>query len=124
MSPWTPQQLDAIGTASEIRISTVRRDGTERRPVPIWVVRAGQDLYVRSYNGPNGSWYQQALRHPFARIAAPDTSVSVRLVPVPGAAPEVDEAYARKYGRGGYGGAMIRAEAAATTLRLEPGTAD
>jgi Uncharacterized protein conserved in bacteria (DUF2255) len=30
----------------------VRRDGTLRTPRPIWVVRAGDELYVRAAYGP------------------------------------------------------------------------
>jgi hypothetical protein len=48
MSAWTEQELRAVGTATELRISTRRSDGTLRLPVPIWVARAGDDLYVRS----------------------------------------------------------------------------
>jgi hypothetical protein len=48
MSAWTPDELARIQAAQELEIAPVRRDGTLRRPVPIWVVRAGDDLYVRA----------------------------------------------------------------------------
>jgi hypothetical protein len=40
-----------IGRAEELEIASARRDGTLRQPVTIWVVRHGDDLYVRSVNG-------------------------------------------------------------------------
>ena len=51
MTTWTSDELDAIGDAEELTLASVRRDGTMRRPVTMWVVRAGDDVYVRSVNG-------------------------------------------------------------------------
>ena len=57
MSRWTSSELDKIGTAEELGIASVRRDGTLSKPVTIWVVRTGDDLYVRSYKGGAGAWF-------------------------------------------------------------------
>jgi hypothetical protein len=54
MSRWTEDELTKIGDAEELEIATARRDGTLRPPVTIWVVRSGDDLYVRSVNGRTG----------------------------------------------------------------------
>ncbi len=54
---WTEDELDRIGGAEELRIAPARRDGTLRKPVTIWVVRAGDDLYIRSWRGPEGGWF-------------------------------------------------------------------
>ena len=51
MTAWTPDELAKIGAAEELLIASLRRDGTLRNPVTIWVVRHGGDLYVRSVNG-------------------------------------------------------------------------
>jgi hypothetical protein len=48
MTTWTNEELDKIGNAEELRIASLRSDGTLREPVIIWVVRVGDDLYVRS----------------------------------------------------------------------------
>ena len=48
MTTWTSDELDKIGSAEELQIASLRRDGTLRKPVTIWVVRVGDDLYVRS----------------------------------------------------------------------------
>jgi hypothetical protein len=53
MSTWTNDELKKIGTAEELQIASLRADGTLRKLVIIWVVRFGDDLYVRSVNGRN-----------------------------------------------------------------------
>ena len=37
---WSAEELERIGRAEELEIATKRADGTLRRWVPIWVVRA------------------------------------------------------------------------------------
>jgi hypothetical protein len=48
MAVWTEGELRRIGGADELEIAPARRGGTRRAPRPIWVVRAGDDLYVRA----------------------------------------------------------------------------
>ena len=48
---WTSEELNKVGNAEELQIATLRRDGTLRKPVIIWVVRVGDDLFVRCANG-------------------------------------------------------------------------
>jgi len=48
MTAWTNDELDRIGGVEELEIASARRDGTLRQPMTIWVVRHGDDLYVRS----------------------------------------------------------------------------
>lgn len=50
MGTWTSDELDTIGGAEELEIAPVRDDGTQRKPVTIWVVRDRDDIYVRSAN--------------------------------------------------------------------------
>ena len=58
MTTWTSDELNKIGTAEELEIASLRRDGTLRKPVTIWVVRLGDDLYVRSVNGRTSAWFR------------------------------------------------------------------
>jgi hypothetical protein len=58
MSTWTSDELTQIGAAEELEIASVQRDGTLRKPVTIWVVRVGDDLYVRSVNGRTADWFR------------------------------------------------------------------
>jgi hypothetical protein len=59
MTTWTSDELDNIGNADELQLTTRRPDGSLRNPVTIWVVRHGDDLYIRSYRGP---WPEPAGR--------------------------------------------------------------
>src|SRR6516164_7680573 len=68
MSNWTADELNKIGNADELRLATARPDGSLRRPVTIWVVRHGDDLYIRSYRGPGGSWFRRARDRREGRI--------------------------------------------------------
>ena len=51
MPEWTSDELNKIGTAEELKIASLRQDGTLRKPTTIWVVRVSDDLYVRSAYG-------------------------------------------------------------------------
>src|SRR5439155_18412948 len=51
MTTWTSDEIQKIATAEELEVASLRGDGTLRKPTPIWVVRVGDALYVRSVNG-------------------------------------------------------------------------
>jgi hypothetical protein len=65
---WTADELEAIGEAEELQMAPLAADGAPRRPVPIWVVRAGADLYVRSWRGTAGGWSRAAQATRAARV--------------------------------------------------------
>jgi len=46
MSAGSTDELSKIGAAHELELATVRRDGSLRKPVTVWVVRVDDDLYV------------------------------------------------------------------------------
>lgn len=121
---WTADELDRIGAADELRIAARRRDGSLRRPVPIWVVRVGDDLYVRSWRGTGGSWYRMARATHEGHISAGGVDRDVSLAEVGDDVDDaIDAAYRAKYGRySGYVEPMIAPQARATTLKLVPRT--
>jgi hypothetical protein len=49
--------------------------------VTIWVVRHGDDLYIRSYRGPSGSWFRRSRERPEGRIQARGVDEGERGVP-------------------------------------------
>ncbi len=61
MTTWMSDELNKIGTADELEIQSRRPDGTLRNPVIIWVVREGDELYVRAYKGRTSPWFRGAL---------------------------------------------------------------
>lgn len=124
MTKFSAELLDAIERAEEIEVITVRADETPLQPVPIWVVRVGDDLYVRSYRGEDGAWYRHARTEQAGRVRAASFEQAVRFEPVadPAAGEAIDAAYTRKYARydESYLKPMIAPGARAATLQLKP----
>ena len=58
MTTWTRDELNKIATAEELQIAPLRRNGTLRNTVKIWVVRHGDDLYIRSAYGRSAAWFR------------------------------------------------------------------
>jgi hypothetical protein len=118
MSTWTNDELDTIGGAEELEIASVRPDGTQRKPVTIWVVREGDDIYVRSVDGRTSSWFLGAQARHEARIEAGGVDKDVRLIETDGLSDKIDAAYRAKYHR--YAERIVSPDARAATLELAP----
>jgi hypothetical protein len=121
MTNWTADELDQIGAADELGIAAQRPDGSLRPYTTIWVVRVGDDLYVRSYRGRDGAWFRSVLRHPEGRIRAGGVERDVAFEDTAGTARDaIDQAYRARYARypGAYVDPMVSAAARAATLRL------
>jgi hypothetical protein len=122
MTAWTSDELSKIGAAEELQIASVRRDGTLRDPVTIWVVRHGDDLYVRSVNGRTASWFRSVQDRHEGHIQAGGVDKDVLLVETDDMNDEIDAAYRTKYHR--YAARIIDAivspQARAATLKLVP----
>jgi hypothetical protein len=101
MATWTSDELSRIASADEVQIAPLRRDGTPRNPVTIWVVLAGDDLYFRSVNGRTFSWFGSAQLQHEGRICVGGLERAVTFVDVdPNRSDEIDTAYRAKYRRG------------------------
>jgi hypothetical protein len=103
MATWTSDELRKIAAAEELELASVRHDGTVGDPVTIWVVRVGDDFYVRCGNGRTGSWFRATqLRHE-GHIKADDVDKDVTFVTEADNAinDQVDSAYRTKYGHYG-----------------------
>jgi hypothetical protein len=122
MIGWKSDELTKIAAAEELEIASVRRDGALRDPVTIWVVRHGDDLYVRSVNGRTSSWFRGAQDRHEAHIQAGGVEKDVLLVETDDISDEIDAAYRAKYQR--YAASIIdsiiRPKARAATLKLVP----
>ena len=126
MTTWTSDELDKIGRADELRIAPRRRDGTLRNPVTVWVVRHGDDLYIRSWRGRTAAWYRAAQVRTEGWIRAGGVEKDVTFVDAdPDINDAIDAAYRTKYHRysDSYVRPMISPEARATTLKLVPRSA-
>ncbi len=123
MTTWTSDELDRIGNADELRLATSRADGSLRNPVTIWVVRHGDDLYIRSYRGPSGSWFGRARERREGRIQVGGVDKDVSLTDADhDLDDQLDAAYRAKYLRHSstYVDPMVAPQARATTIKLVP----
>ena len=79
----------------------LRADGTLRKPVIIWVVRLGDDLYVRSVNGRTSGWFRGVQTRHAGHIRAGGVDKDVTFVEEADAEinKQIDAAYAAKYRR-------------------------
>ncbi|MRG58464.1 DUF2255 family protein [Agromyces sp. CFH 90414] len=98
MDTWSDDELDRIGTAEELRISSRRSDGSFSKPITIWVVRVGDDLFVRSAYGADNPWFANARRRGAGRISAVGVERTVAFEDASDASAEaIDAAYHAKY---------------------------
>jgi hypothetical protein len=103
-------------------VAPLRRDGTLQRPRIIWVVRHGDDLYVRSVNGPDGAWFRGVQATHAGHVSAGGVDAEVVFEDADhDLDDEIDEEYRRKYGRSSTSVDHITGpEARSTTIRLVP----
>jgi hypothetical protein len=126
VSTWVPEDLELFGGAGEVEVTSVRRDGSLSRARTVWIVRVGDQLYLRSVNGPDAAWYRFTRTLHQGRIQARGVARDVTWIDVnateqPDVAPAVDAEYARKYQ--GSTAAIVRINsplARTTTMRVEP----
>jgi len=123
MTTWTSDELNRIENAEELQIQSLRRDGTLRKPVIIWVVRLDDDLYVRCVNGRTGAWFHGTLMRHAGHIRAGGVDKDVTFVEEsdPDVNDKIDAAYRAKYRRYPQDVApLLPPEARAATLKLVP----
>ena len=123
MSAWDNEALAKIAAAEEVRIASVRPDGTLRKRVTVWVVRLGDDLYVRSVRGRGGHWFRGTQERHEGRIRAGAVQQDVTFVDAArDIDDEIDAAYRAKYRR--YAGSILNSvltpEARSSTTKIEP----
>ena len=124
MSGWTREELDRIEQTDELDLASQRRDGSLRDPVTMWVVRDGDDLYVRSIHGPARGWFRgtQTRRQGHIRSGGVDRDVAFVVDTDPALNDRIDAAYRDKYRR--YGdrivGTVVNPASRDSTIRLVP----
>lgn len=125
MTTWTNDELNKIGTAEELEITSLRSDGRLRKPRTIWVVRLGDDLYVRSVYGRTSGWFRGVQDRHEGLIKAGGVNRDVSFVEVDAddaINDRIDEAYRAKYRR--YAASIVNSTVSQTarsaTIKLVP----
>ena len=123
MTAWTSEELSKIEAAEELEIASRRRDGRLGSPRTIWVVRVGDDSYVRSGNGRTSDWYRGTRVRREGRIQVGGVDKDVTFADaVEGVNDQIDAAYRSKYHR--YAAHILETitsdQARAATIRLVP----
>lgn len=123
MTTWTDDELSTIGSTEELQISPRRQDGSLAPPRTIWVVRQGDDLYVRSVRGRSSDWFRGTQARHEGRVQAGGVSKDVGLAePDTDVSDDLDAAYRSKYRRYQQQivDSVLSQQARAATLRLVP----
>lgn len=121
--PFDAATLGRIDAAREVEIESTRPDGTNRTTI-IWAVVDEAEVFVRSWNGDRGYWYQAALDRPDELALI----VEGERLPVRAVIANDDASVARcsaglskKYRRAGASlSGMLLPRVLPTTMRLEP----
>jgi len=122
---WTDDEVAALTDEDEIHVSSIRRDGSARPPVTMWMVTDGGSVYVRAVKGVDGPWYRHVRATDHAHVTARGVTADVVVEDAsadPTLAGRLDAAYREKYRRysGSVVGSVLTAAARAATLRLTP----
>jgi hypothetical protein len=106
MATFTTDELRRIGDADELQLASRRNDGTLRPYVTMWVVRVGDNVYVRSARGPKNPWYVRAIASGSGRIRAGGVERDVIFAKASADVYQaIDDAYHAKYDR--YGARLV-----------------
>ena len=123
METWTHDELSKFEAADEVGIAPLRRDGRAVKPVTIWIVRLGDELYIRSAYGRRAGWFRATQARHEGRLGAGSIDKGVSFVDAdPRLNDAIDDAYRTKYRNHGatYVNMMVSANARSTTLRVIP----
>jgi hypothetical protein len=123
MIGWAKEELDNIEAADELEVASLRSDGTLGSPRTIWVVRLGDELFVRSVRGRASDWFRGTQRRHAGRIRSGGVEKEVTFAEAdPDLESRIDDAYREKYRRHAKNivDTVLTPMARAATLKLVP----
>lgn len=124
MSNWTESQLSTFNETDELNVSWTRSNNQASKPVIVWMVVHDGNLYARSVNGPDATWYKGVTASGAGSVSAGSLEANVRYVAADNENGTVlDELYQAKYGDKypqEYVTACMSGEAQQCTVRIEP----
>ena len=113
--------LEQLATIREIEVETHSKAGEMHRTIVWPLVRHGV-VYLRSFHGPDGRWYREALADPEIALVIKGRRVPARAVSAPDddSVEACSAALREKYRRSYSLAAMLAPATLPTTLRIEP----
>jgi hypothetical protein len=113
-----------VAESDEVDIETRRDSKSTLHRTTIWIVPTTDGVYVRSYKGRKGRWYQEAIANPLVTIRVGRRKVRARAEPEhnPLVIRAVSAGYRKMYGERWPDDtqAMLKRSILPTTLRLTP----
>jgi hypothetical protein len=113
-----------LAESDEVQIETRRDSKSPLHRTTIWIVPTTDGVYIRSYKGKKGRWYQEALANPLVTIRVGRRKVTARVEPEhnPLIIRAVNIGYRQKYGERwpDETKAMLKRSVLPTTLRQTP----
>jgi len=111
-----------LAESDEVDIETRRDKKSPVHRTTIWIVPVKAGVYIRSFKGKKGRWYQEALDNPRVTMRVGRRKVEARAEPEksPSVIRAVSAAYREKYGERwpDETAPMLRRSVLPTTLRL------
>lgn len=125
MAKWSASEQMRVGDAEELDLASQGEDGSLGKYTTMWVVRVGDEIYVRSYKGRESAWFRGVLRRHAGSIRAGGVEKRVTFEEVPEVETvndAIDEAYKTKYATmpQQYVEPMYAPLARSATLRISP----
>ncbi len=124
MAKTSEDLLWKLAESDEVQIETRRDAKAPLHRTTIWIVPTEYGVYIRSYKGRKGRWYQEALANPLVTIRVGRRKVSARVEPEhnPLVIRAMSAGFRKKYGeRWPYETQdMLKRSILPTTLRLTP----
>jgi len=124
MAKQTEDLLWKLAESDEVEIETRHDAKSPLHRVTIWIVPSEDGVYIRSYKGKKGRWYQEAIANPAVAIRVGRRKATARVEPErnPSVIRAVNAAYRKKYGERWPEETkeMFKRSILPTTLRLTP----
>ncbi len=117
---YSQDELDLIGRTEEVEIETNGADGAVHKRI-IWAVVDGDEVFVRSYRGPNARWYHEALENPDVALHVGGSRIPATAVLAtdPDSVERTSAGILRKYSNDPAAQSMVRPDVLPLTFRLE-----
>jgi len=123
MTAWTADELERLGNEDELQLSSERDDGSLRDPVIMWMVRVGDEIYVRSVKGREGPWFLGTQTRRRGRISSAGVERDVEFEDADRTLDDaIDAEYRRKYANEPqeWVDPVLTDKAQGSTIRLAP----